>query len=527
MTKCFVIIYSILLSSSLLSWEDSNKVYLSLPTHIYGTVGTPLNLYYEGVTLNNNLDRFVFEVECEVGSYNSTKWSYCPELGGTYNFVIKVYLNNKLIESDTSTIIVSKTNFTVNDTIRFLMIGASITEAGLYAYKLVDYLNSTAIIKTYGSKFTNNVFLEGHAGKTWKWFYTKSPFVFDGKFDYAKYINSICDGYNPNIITLQLGINDVFSLNPDNVTKINKELDSLVYYSKSIIKEFKQFTPDAKIGIFLIPSPNKNEDAFYLNYKGLQSRSGWKKIRHLLNERYRREFQVDLLIPIFVDEISGYPADNALHPNLYGASEIAANVLGWLNFKRRTLDTLPIQLSSLSVEYYDRKVFLNWVTSVELNNRIFEIQRRELDYPNSDWESIGFLNGSPNSSEKKLYTFVDSNIKSSLIEYRIKQIDLDGSSSYSEIRTIRTFIRNTCLYQNYPNPVNPSTTISYAISQAAFINLKIFDALGKEICTLVHEEKPAGLHEVKFNSKSLPSGVYFYEINTSDYCDRKKLLIIK
>ncbi len=96
------------------------------------------------------------------------------------------------------------------------------------------------------------------------------------------------------------------------------------------------------------------------------------------------------------------------------------------------------------------------------------------------------------------------------------------------------------LQQNYPNPFNPSTSIQYAITslptgQAGthFVTLKIYDVLGKEIATLVNEEKPAGNYEIEFPSvvthrdASLPSGIYFYQLKAGDYVETKKMILLK
>jgi hypothetical protein len=69
------------------------------------------------------------------------------------------------------------------------------------------------------------------------------------------------------------------------------------------------------------------------------------------------------------------------------------------------------------------------------------------------------------------------------------------------------------LYQNYPNPFNPSTKISYKLQVTGYIVLKVIDALGKEVVTLVNEKKNAGSHEVEFKAGNLPSGIYFYSLS--------------
>ncbi|MCW8814122.1 MAG: T9SS type A sorting domain-containing protein [Chlorobium sp.] len=91
------------------------------------------------------------------------------------------------------------------------------------------------------------------------------------------------------------------------------------------------------------------------------------------------------------------------------------------------------------------------------------------------------------------------------------------------------------LKQNYPNPFNPSTKIGYSIPQTSQIQIKVYDILGKEIETLVNEEKPAGNYEVTWDAANLPSGVYFYQLRVGGletssgqgFIETKKMLLLK
>ena len=83
------------------------------------------------------------------------------------------------------------------------------------------------------------------------------------------------------------------------------------------------------------------------------------------------------------------------------------------------------------------------------------------------------------------------------------------------------------LKQNYPNPFNPVTSIQYAISSRQFVTLKIYSILGREIKTLVNEEKPAGEYEVEFSGSELPSGIYFYKLVSGNYSATKKMILLK
>ena len=83
------------------------------------------------------------------------------------------------------------------------------------------------------------------------------------------------------------------------------------------------------------------------------------------------------------------------------------------------------------------------------------------------------------------------------------------------------------LTQNYPNPFNPATTIKYSIAKQSNVTLKVYDMLGSEIATLVNEEKPAGIYEIKFDASKLASGIYFYKIQAGSFIETKKMLMIK
>ena len=83
------------------------------------------------------------------------------------------------------------------------------------------------------------------------------------------------------------------------------------------------------------------------------------------------------------------------------------------------------------------------------------------------------------------------------------------------------------MIQNYPNPFNPATTIKYSIPELSFVILKVYDVLGNEIAILVNEEKPIGNYEVEFDATTLPSGIYFYRLQTSNFIQTKKMVLMK
>lgn len=83
------------------------------------------------------------------------------------------------------------------------------------------------------------------------------------------------------------------------------------------------------------------------------------------------------------------------------------------------------------------------------------------------------------------------------------------------------------LYQNYPNPFNPTTVINYQLPVNSLVTLKVYDVLGRDVATLVNEQKSAGSYHVTFDAHSLPSGVYFYRLKAGSYSQTRKLLLLK
>jgi len=99
---------------------------------------------------------------------------------------------------------------------------------------------------------------------------------------------------------------------------------------------------------------------------------------------------------------------------------------------------------------------------------------------------------------------------------------------YSDVVSVVTEVPIVySLGQNYPNPFNPSTIITYSIPQKSNVSLKIYDVLGKEIATLVNEQKDVGSYKVQFDAAKLSSGVYVYTIQAGDFLESRKMLLMK
>ena len=83
------------------------------------------------------------------------------------------------------------------------------------------------------------------------------------------------------------------------------------------------------------------------------------------------------------------------------------------------------------------------------------------------------------------------------------------------------------LYYNYPNPFNSSTKIKFALPKSETVKIEVYNIIGQKLQTLLNKSMPAGYHEVEFNGQNLYSGIYLYRIETGDWSDVKKMLLVK
>jgi hypothetical protein len=191
---------------------------------------------------------------------------------------------------------------------------------------------------------------------------------------------------------------------------------------------------------------------------------------------------------------------------------------------------LPVELTSLTASTLKNGVTLNWKTATETNNYGFEIQRSAVSPQQSDdvWSKIGFVEGNGTTNATKSYSFTDKSANGKT-SYRLKQIDRDGKFEYSQTVEVTAVSvpKEFALAQNYPNPFNPTTAIGYQLSANGHATLKIYDAIGREVATLVNEVKEAGTYTVQFDGATLSSGIYFAKLSSDGKTQVKKLLLMK
>ena len=164
------------------------------------------------------------------------------------------------------------------------------------------------------------------------------------------------------------------------------------------------------------------------------------------------------------------------------------------NFQSTNLDIqlvpniVPVELSSFTADPNGNEAVLKWTTSTETNNNGFVVERIQLPEVGDQkkWARVGYVEGNGTTTEKHSYYFNDKDLQTGKYQYRLKQIDFDGSYEYSI--TIVVQISSPvkfALEQNYPNPFNPSTLIKFSIIEKAEVTLSVYNSIGQKIRTLI------------------------------------------
>ncbi len=204
--------------------------------------------------------------------------------------------------------------------------------------------------------------------------------------------------------------------------------------------------------------------------------------------------------------------------------------------------SVPITLGSFSARMNPagRGVRLDWMTVSEVSNFGFHVQRRHGAGDFADVQN-GFIPGHGTTIEPHRYAFVDSSLtETGLYDYRLRQIDLDRTVHYTEHVSIDVTITSVlediplefALLGNFPNPFNPTTSVSYQLPQTAEVEIVVYNTLGERITSLVNAVQTAGTYRVIWNglnsnNQHVASGVYMYRMRTGSFTCTKKMLLAK
>ena len=206
------------------------------------------------------------------------------------------------------------------------------------------------------------------------------------------------------------------------------------------------------------------------------------------------------------------------------------------------VSALPVELAGFEAEARgSRSVALQWQTASETNNAGFEIQRlvkssrrggsTSPSEKTDGWQTVGSVDGAGTTTAPQSYTFRDEDVPydADSLTYRLKQIDVDGSVSYSAARTVaRSAVEQVRLLGTYPNPARHRATVRFAVPAGAAqdVTLRLYDVLGRQVRT-VSSTATAGRHELQLDTSRLPNGTYFLRLTAGGTTKTQQLTVVR
>ncbi|MBL7136331.1 MAG: T9SS type A sorting domain-containing protein [Candidatus Marinimicrobia bacterium] len=202
--------------------------------------------------------------------------------------------------------------------------------------------------------------------------------------------------------------------------------------------------------------------------------------------------------------------------------------------------SLPVELTSFTAENQSGGVLLKWSTESEIENLGFILERRDSKLEIGNWEEIaGYLSntaleGHGSTTEAHEYQYMDRAVQpGATYEYRLGDVDYSGKVTWHKKLEIKVEAEGAKiptefgLQRAYPNPFNPTTTISYQLASSSFVKISIYDVRGKLVETLVNEQKDRGNYSLVWDAGGLSSGIYLYKIAAGEYSEVNKCLLIR
>ncbi len=195
-------------------------------------------------------------------------------------------------------------------------------------------------------------------------------------------------------------------------------------------------------------------------------------------------------------------------------------------FNNGAFCSLPVELTEFDAQADGTLVTLRWTTASEENNAGFELQHRRGN--GYGFETVEFVTGKGTTNVVNSYAVSLSNLGFGKHTFRLRQVDLDGTFSYSsEVELNVELTEKFALTEAYPNPFNPTTNIRFSLRESGEIHLAVYDIVGRHVKTLASGNFSAGSHDVSFGADNLPSGTYVYRLRTEAGLTAGTLVLLK
>jgi hypothetical protein len=176
--------------------------------------------------------------------------------------------------------------------------------------------------------------------------------------------------------------------------------------------------------------------------------------------------------------------------------------------------TLPVSILNFKGSINDNKALLTWSTATEFNNKGFSIERSR---DGKAFTQIGFVNGAGTTTQRKDYTYTDATLSDFNIAttyYRLKQVDLDGKTSYSNV--IPLSLKDIFSWKIYPNPIKDKLTVELNLTADTKVSVQVISKDGRLLLNADKGILPQGQQQLNFNVQNLANGSYFIRIKAGD-----------
>jgi len=203
------------------------------------------------------------------------------------------------------------------------------------------------------------------------------------------------------------------------------------------------------------------------------------------------------------------------------------------SFSRWTLGSssqpLPVELAGFEGRQVEGGVRLTWQTASEENNAGFRVQRRAGE---DDWTQVGSVEGAGTTDEPQRYRFTDADLPyaADSVRYRLRQVDLDGTTSYSDPVVVdRGAVEELKLLGTAPNPAQNRATVRFAVPEdtdAGAVTMRLYDVLGRRVRTVRAKAEP-GRHTLRLDVRGLGSGTYFLRLQSADAIKTQKVTVVR
>lgn len=178
-------------------------------------------------------------------------------------------------------------------------------------------------------------------------------------------------------------------------------------------------------------------------------------------------------------------------------------------------NSLPVKLLSFNAKYMNQNVVLNWISTSEINNDFYSVERGT---DGVNWNVIAHINGAGNSSKQNNYSFTDNQPTAGVSYYRLKQTDFDGKSEYFNVAAVNNYQADQTELDVYPNPANGTVNLIFNGAKEDVISVSIYNVLGTKVYS-------SESYQTAIDLSDKQNGIYFLQFNLNSKSIIKKLVI--